>query len=158
MHDGKPNCYFDLEMRPNRSLDRRHFWWMLVGVAAVFGLMALRFLVLGAWPILPFLFADIGLLWWAMRASYRSGIEWERLRLDRRGLELIRRTPTGRFSAIRLEAGRTRVELEQLALDQNRLWLDTGGKRHAIGRFLSPPERVEVAAVIADGLRRFHAG
>jgi len=156
MQSGKPDrAYFDLELRPNRSLRRQHFWWMIAAVAGVFMLMGLRLLLLGAWPAIPFMVADLGLLWWAMRASYRSGLLVERLRLDQRGLEFIRVSPHGRFRAVRLEPLRARVELERLAMEQNRLWLRAGDRRLVIGSFLSPPERVEVAEVIEDGLRRF---
>lgn len=158
MRDGKPQpAYFDLELRPNRSLLPGRFGWLLAGVAAVFGLMGLRFLLLGAWPILPFMLVDLLLLGWAMRASYRSGAAMERVRLDRRGLEVIRVSPTGRVETHRLESWRTRVDLERLPMDQNRLWLVSGQNRIAVGSFLAPFEREEIASVIADGLRRYRA-
>lgn len=159
MHNGKPRrAYFDLEFRPNRSLAPRQFWWIVIGTAAVFFLMGLRFLFLGAWPILPFMIIDVALLCWAMRASYHSGREVERLRLDGRGLEYLRISPYGQTRAQWLEARRARIELEQLTMKQNRLWLQDGERRLSIAGMLSPPERVEVARVIEDGLRRFRRG
>ncbi len=157
MHNGKP-AIFDLELRPNRSLDRRHFRLMIAGVAAIFLLMGVRFLVLGAWPILPFMLADIALLWWALRASYRSGRESEHLRLDSDGLELVRIAAHGAARSTRLQPHWAQVELEQLANNQNRLWLKAHGARHPVGRFLSPAERVDIARVIEDGLARYRAG
>lgn len=156
MPDSKPApSYFDLEFRPNRSLSPRHFWWLVIGVAVIFLLMGLRFLFLGAWPILPFMIVDVAVLWWAMRASYRSGQAVERLRLDGRGLEHIWVTPTGHIRAQWLEPRRAQVELEQLSMRQNRLWLRVDGRRMPIAPLLSPPERAEVAQVIEDGLRRW---
>lgn len=157
MQPGKP-AIFDLEMRPNRSLPERQFRLMLAGVAAIFLLMGLRFLALGAWPILPFMLADIALLWWALRASYRSGLQSEHLRLDESGLELVRIAPQGTTRRTRIEARRARVELERLGDMENRLWLEAGGERHRLASFLSPAERAEIARVIDDGLARFRAG
>jgi uncharacterized membrane protein len=149
---------FDLELRPNRSMPHRHFWLMMAGVAVIFLLMGLRFLFLGAWPILPFLLVDLALLWWAMRASYRSGRESEHLRLDSQGLELVRIAAHGQARRTRIEPHRVRVELEELDADQNRLWLSAGGTRHGIGAFLSPRERAELARVIESGLATFRQG
>ena len=146
---------FDLELRPNRSMPQRHFWLMMAGVAAIFALMGLRFLVLGAWPILPFMLADLALLWWAMRASYRSGRASEHLRLDEDGLELVRISPHGAARRTRIEPHWARVELERLNEDENRLWLLSRGHRHALGQFLSPAERAELAQVIERGLATF---
>jgi len=146
---------FALELRPNRSLDRRHFLWMIAGVAVIFLLMGIRFLALGAWPILPFMALDLALLWWAMRASYKSGQAVEELRLDAEGLQLVRISPLGHRQRTLIEPHWARVELEELGDQQNRLWLKSGQRRVPVGSFLSPPERVEIARVIEDGLERF---
>lgn len=156
LHKNRPG-YFHLELRPNRSLPPRQFHLMMVGVAIIFLLMGVRFLFLGAWPILPFMALDIGLLWWAMRASYRSGTAREELRLSDEGLELVRVTPHGGRRAIRMEPVWTRVELEPLANRQNRLWLKSPGRREPLGQFLSPSERQDLARVIGDGLARYRS-
>jgi uncharacterized membrane protein len=149
---------FDLELRPNRSMPHRHFWLMMAGVALIFLLMGLRFLLLGAWPILPFMVFDMALLGWAMRASYRSGRASEHLRLDSNGLELVRVAAHGRARRTRIEPHAARVELERLGDDGNRLWLTARGDRHPIGTFLSPTERQEIARVIDEGLATFRKG
>ena len=153
-----PDRTFHLELVPNRSLPPRQFFLMLAGVALIFLVMGLRFLFLGAWPILPFMALDLGLLWWAMRASYRSGEAREELMLSEAGLELVRIAPAGARQAIRMEPVWTRVELERLGNRQNRLWLTGGGRREPVGAFLSPGERAEVAQVIEQGLRRYRGG
>ncbi|MGL6042790.1 MAG: DUF2244 domain-containing protein [Sandaracinobacteroides sp.] len=157
MREDKP-AFFDLVLRPNRSMPHRHFWLMMAGVALVFLLMGLRFLLLGAWPIIPFMLMDIALLGWAMRASYRSGRASEHIRLDGSGLELVRVAAQGSARRTRIEPLGARVELELLGADQNRLWLTGRGARHAIGAFLSPAERADIARVIEDGLAAFRRG
>lgn len=149
---------FDLELRPSRPMAPRQMWLMLAGVALIFLLMGLRFLWLGAWPILPFMALDVGLLAWALRESRRSGRQSEHLRLDGNGLELVRIPAHGPPRRTRIEPHWAQVELQQLGEDENRLWLTSGGKRHALGAFLSPPERAAIARVIEDGLRRYRNG
>lgn len=146
---------FALELRPNRSLSRQHFAWIIAGVAAIFLMMGVRFVALGAWPILPFMALDVALLWWAMRASYKSGEAVEEVRLDGDGLQLVRISPLGHRQCTRMEPHWAKVELEELGDQQNRLWLKSGQRRVPVGSFLSPPERVEIARIIDEGLSRF---
>ena len=149
---------FDLELRPNRPMGPRQMWLLLAGVAVIFLLMGLRFLWLGAWPILPFMALDLGLLAWALRESKRSGRQSEHLRLDADGLELVRIPAHGAPRRARIEPHWARVELEEISEDENRLWLCARGVRHPLGVFLSPPERADIARVIEDGLARFRNG
>lgn len=157
MPPSKP-AIFDLELRPNRPMGPRQMWLMLAGVAVIFALTGLRFLFLGAWPILPFMVIDLGLLAWALRESRRSGRQSEHLRLDADGLELVRIAAQGQARRTRIEPLGARVELEEFGDCENRLWLAAGGARHPLGAFLSPPERVEIARTINLGLARFRAG
>ncbi len=147
--------YFDLVLTPNRSLDRRHARWVVLGLGAIMGLTGLRMLWLGAWPVVPFLILDVALVVWAFRASYRSGRGFETVRLDADDLVVRRTSPEGRERRIRLEPLWTRATLERLAMKQNRLWLVAHGTRVSIGRFLSPEEREAIYEVIAEGLERF---
>jgi len=147
--------YFDLVLTPNRSLDRRHARWIVLGVAAIMLLMGIRLLLLGAWPVIPFLVIDVALMAWAFRASYRSGRGYEKLRLDEDDLVVRRCSAEGRERHIRLEPLWTTARLERMAMRQNRLWLTAREQRVAVGRFLSPGEREEIYAVISDGLERY---
>ena len=152
----KPAC-FDLELRPSRPFRQRQVRWLLAGVLAVCLLLALRLAALGAWPILPFLALAPVALYLAFRASARSGRQSEHLRLDARGLELVRIDATGHILRTRIEPFAARVELERISATENRLWLNAGEQRHPVGSFLSPDERAEIAHVIEDGLARFRA-
>jgi len=147
--------YFDLTLRPNRSLDPRHARWMVLGVGTIMLLTGLRMVLLGAWPVVPFLVLDVALMAWAFRASYRSGRDVETVRLTQDDLVVSRRSPDGRERRIRLEPLWTKAVLERLSMKQNRLWLAARDRRVAVGGFLAPHEREEIHAVIADGLDRF---
>lgn len=143
----------DLTLRPNRSLDRRHARWLILAVGAVFLLFGLRLLAVGAWPVVPFLAVDIGLLAWAFRASYRSGRAFQTVRLDDAALTVRDVSASGSARSTRLESYFARARLEALPAEQNRLWLASRGRSVEVGQCLSPPERVEVHGVIDRALR-----
>lgn len=148
-------AYFDLRLTPNRSLSPRHAAWLVAGVALVFLLGGLRMLVLGAWPVLPFMVADVALLGWALHASYRSGRAYELVRLDAADLVIAKVSHWGEERRFRFEPFWARVQLEVLGEGENRLWVTGNRGRVAVGGFLSPGERVELHEVIADGLARW---
>ncbi len=158
MADGKPPLFLDLHLWPNRSMDPRMVRWVVAGVGALFALMGLRLLVLGAWPVIPFMVADLLLLGWALNASFRSGNAAEHLRLDGRVLELERVSPLGARRRYRLEPLSVRVELERFPDSRNRLWLRSRGQRLIVGGFLSAPEREALAREIEAGLARWRSG
>ncbi|WP_416906970.1 MAG: DUF2244 domain-containing protein [Polymorphobacter sp.] len=148
----------DLTLTPNRSFAPDHVRWVLGGVGLIFFLGGLRFLALGAWPILPFMALDVGLLWWAFRASYASGRGHERLVLADDRLELLRVTPRGDERRFGFEPLWTRVMLEETALGDVKLWLAMRGRRVRLGHFLSPGERREVGALVSAVLADYRAG
>ncbi len=132
--------------------------WVVGGVGVIFFLGGLRFLALGAWPILPFMALDVGLLWWAFRASYASGRGHERLVLADDRLELLRVSAKGAERRFGFEPLWTRVMLEETALGDVKLWLAARERRVRVGQFLSPRERREVGAVISSVLADYRAG
>ncbi len=148
-------AYFDLRLTPNRSFDRAHVAWLIGGVGTVFAVMGARLWVLGAWPVVPFMALDLALLWWAFKASYRSGLAFETLRLDDTALQVRTVSHRGTERRVAFEPYWTQVQLERISDLENRLWLASRGQRVRVAECLSPPEREQVRDVIADGLRRF---
>jgi uncharacterized membrane protein len=145
----------DLTLTPNRSLAREHARLLVLGVGALFLVGSLRFLVLGLWPVIPFMIADVVLLAWALRANYRSGGRHERLVLAGDELTLTRVNPWGEAQVEVLEPFFTRVQIEETPLGDALLTLSARGKRLVVGSFLSAPERREVGAVIREALARY---
>ena len=66
-----------IELQPNCSLTPRSARAFVGGLALVTFAVAGFFALQGLWPILPFAGLEIGLLWWAVRASLRSGRQRE---------------------------------------------------------------------------------
>ena len=147
----------DLVLTPNRSFDRAHAHWLVIGVGLLFLFAGLRFVALGAWPILPFMMADVALLAWAFRASYRSGRGHERIVLADDLLVLTRVSAGGEVRRFGFEPLWTRVQVEEDALGDASLFLSARGRRVRVGGFLSAPERRAVGAAIADALAGYRS-
>ena len=145
----------DLILTPNRSFDRRHMRWLVGSVGAIFFIGGLRFLALGAWPILPFMAADVALLWWAFRASYAGGRGHERVVLLGDELVLHRVSAQGTEKRFGFEPLWTRVQIDETPLGDAHVFLAARGRRVRVGQFLSAPERREVGAVIAAALNAY---
>lgn len=128
---------------------------MIGGVGAMFFLGGLRFLALGAWPVIPFMVVDVALLIWAFRASYRGGRAYETVRLDADVLTVRKVSERGHERRFRLEPFWAKARLEQVSERENRLWLASRDVRVQVGYCLSPEERTAVHAVIADGLSKW---
>ena len=145
----------DLTLTPNRSLPRDHARLLVLAVGGLFLIGSIRFLVLGLWPMIPFMIADVALLAWALRSNYRSGGAHERLVLAQDALTLTRVSPWGEAVEHVLEPYFTRVELEETPLGDAHLFLSSSGRRLRVGQFLSAPERREIGALIREALARY---
>ena len=148
----------DLTLTPNRSLDPRHTRWLIMAVGGVFFLGGLRFLAMGAWPIIPFMVADLALLAWGFRANYAAGRGHERVILAGDALTVARVSAQGKERRFGLAAYWTRVEIEEMPSGDAHLWLAAQGQRVRIGGFLSAPERRAVGATIAAALSAYRSG
>ncbi|WP_310475338.1 DUF2244 domain-containing protein [Sandarakinorhabdus sp.] len=145
----------DLTLTPNRSLPRDHARILILAIGGLFLIGSIRFLILGLWPVIPFMIADVALVAWAFRSNYRSGGARERLVLADDALTLTRIDPWGKAVDEVLEPYFTRVELEETPLGDALLFLSARGRRLRVGHFLSAPERREVGAVIREALARY---
>lgn len=147
--------HFRAELRPNRSAGPRAFLilaWLLGGVA---GATATVFLMLGAWPVLPFMGLEVGaallLMGWHRRCTARQA---EVLELNEREFRITRTDGQGRVRAIALEPYWLRAEL---AGQPPRVWLTTHGRRVSVGNALTEEERRDLHAALKDALARWRA-
>ncbi len=148
--------YIDLTMRPNAAMAERQRWLVVAGVAAIMLLGAVRFVLLGAWPVAVFGVADVALLAWALHASAKAAQAREQVHLVGDALIWHAIGPGGVTRTERMEPGAARVELEALLPRGNRLFLaERGGRRVLVGAFLTAAEREEVRGVIEAGLMRW---
>jgi uncharacterized membrane protein len=148
MAAGTRPAFFDIELKPYRSLGPRGFA-VLIGAVALGNLGAgVAFWMIGAWPVFGFCGLDVLLVYLAFKFSYRQQRAREFIRLDDTALEVRRRDVRGREKVWRLQPYWLRVECD--AEDESaqlRLW--SHGRALTLGVFLSPDERRR----LADGLR-----
>lgn len=149
--------YFDAWLRPHRSLTRRGLA-LVLALAAIpsFGL-GIVFLSLGAWPVTGFLGLDVVLLYFAFRLNNLAAREAERVRLSATELTVDRHAVDGRQEHWSFQPNWLRVVLDDPPKPESRLMLSTHGRSLAIGQFLPPAERREVADALQDALRRWRA-
>lgn len=137
---------------PHRSLPRRGFAAFILGTWAMLMLPAVAVLGTAAlWGLLPFLVAAIGLTWFFLERSYRSGELTEVLRLTADAADLVRRAP-GQAEQ-RWQANPYWVAVGMRATGgpvKNYLTLKGGGRIVEFGAYLSPDERRALYSDLQD--------
>jgi uncharacterized membrane protein len=135
-----------IELVPNCSLTPRSALWFVGSLAGVTFGAAGFFALQGLWPILPFAGLEIGLLWWAVRASMRAGqrrelivISDDSVVIEQRGWRHPNRTVFARHWAT------VKLRDPPAAMHPSRLVIESHGRACEVGRFLAEEERVGLA-------------
>lgn len=156
--DRSGEVLFRAELRPNRSLSPRGFTLLMAGLMVVSFAAGVTFVSMGAWPVFGYFGLDVALVYWAFKASYRSGNLYETLVLTEDTLEVRRVHPSGGSQVWRLKPHWLRVLIDVPPEHHSQLVLRTHGRELTVGSFLTPEERVEVAEALRDALARGRAG
>ncbi len=144
--DEEPEVLLERVLRPSPPLAPRALLIVLALVAAVNLGFAATLALQGAWPVAPFLGADVALLAWAFRASQIAARREEHVTLTPSRLDIARRPGT---SHIVLNPYWVRVELLEPDM---RLTLWSHGKAVLLGTFLPPAERAGLAEALRSAL------
>jgi len=142
--------YFDATLHPARSLTGRGVVIVISLVVTANMALALRALEAGGWPVLPFLGLDVLALAGAFWVNNYAARMCERIVLNGAELSVIYVAPSGRSQSWSFEPSWVRVGVEEGRL--GRVTLTTHGKGVALGVFLSPRERRDVAAALNTAL------
>jgi uncharacterized membrane protein len=147
--DRQSDILFDQVLRPNPPLGPKPLA-IILGLVAAFNLIfALTFVLRGAWPIAPFMGADVALLAWAFRTSVAASRREEQLTLTPVSLTVQRRPGAGE---VVLNPYWVRVEMEQPPSSRLTLW--SHGRAEHIAAFLGAADRARLAASLRDALWR----
>jgi uncharacterized membrane protein len=122
-------------------------------VVAMNAAFAIYFVSRGAWPMMPFMGADILLLAWAFRASTRAAKREEHVTLTPSRLSIARKSPEGAVSEVSLNPYWVRVDIADPPEHASQLTLWSHGKGVRIGSFLPPAERASFAERLKSALR-----
>ena len=137
---------YRIELAPNCSLTPQSARWFVGGLAAVTFAVAGYFALRGLWPILPFAGLEIGLLWWAVRASMRAGERRELILITDDSVVIERRIDSELNRTVFARHWAT-VKLRDppAAQHPSRLVIESHGRACEVGRFLTEEERLGLA-------------
>ena len=153
-HDAGAQPAFSAVLTPHRSLSPVGFWIVMGVVAGVGFIAGIAFFLIGAWPVVGFFGLDVALIYWAFRASYRSGRVYETLDLDDDTLTVRRFDPRGAETRWTFQSYWLRVDMDDPPRHDSALVLRSHGRFLKIGAFLTPGERLEVAEALRAALER----
>jgi uncharacterized membrane protein len=139
-------------LRPRRSAGLGAINLVTLAVAAVLGAAGCAFVAIGAWPVSGFLGAEVLLLYGALRLHHRAGNASETIDLTDRELVVVRVDPWGRRRRWRFPAHWLQVAVDPRSRPGNRLELRSHGRSLVVGAFLTPEERLALAAKLRDRL------
>lgn len=125
-----------------------------MGVAGVNLGLGLVLILHGAWPVTPFMGADVALLAWALNAARLAARAFEQIRVTPFRLFVYRKPARGAGSQIELNPYWVRVEMDDPPQRTSKLMLWSHGKSVQIARFLPPNERLSFARTLRAALRR----
>lgn len=144
--------FLDAELAPHRSLPRHGFNILMGVLGAVSFAYGLFFVAIGAWPVFGFFGLDVFLIWLAFHVNYRSARQRERIRLGLDTLLVERIGVRGERREWRFQPYWLRVIFEERDEETNRLLVTSHGRWLALGAFLGPAQRRDLAARLQDAL------
>jgi uncharacterized membrane protein len=118
--------------------------------AATLGI-ALLFLLKGAWMVLAFAVLETGVVGAALVHYSRHALDHERIAL-RDGCLLVEHADGPRRHAVRLDPSHARVSLLDTRM-RTLVVIEARGVRAEAGRFLAPPQRLELVRALRAALR-----
>jgi uncharacterized membrane protein len=152
-----PAPFFERVLLPHRSLPSRNFH-LLMGLLGLISIaVGIGFVSIGAWPVVGFFGLDVALVYLAFRLSYRSARQSETIRLTSEIFSVERISVRGERRSWRFQPFWVRVILEERPGSPNRLFVASHGRSLAIGDFVPPPARRELAVTIREALARWRA-
>jgi uncharacterized membrane protein len=144
----------DVILRPAPPMSPRALSIVLGIVIAMNTAFAIYFVSRGAWPMMPFMGADIALLAWAFRASTHAAKREEHVVLTPSLLNIARKSPEGAISEVALNPYWVRVDIADPPEHGSQLTLWSHGKSVRVGSFLPPQERASFAERLKSALRQ----
>src|SRR5256885_16905434 len=130
---------FSALLTPHRSLSGTGFLVVMGVIAGISFVGGVMFLLLGAWPIIPFLGLNLALIYWAFRANYRAAAAYEEVTVTPSELHVKKVTARGQVAEWSLNPVWVRLEREtHQEFGLLKLFLGSGGRKLAIAGFLRP--------------------
>lgn len=138
-------------MKRNCSLTPRQALLVYALLSAATLAIALAFTLRGAWMVLAFALVETTAVGAALYYYARHALDQECIRLGE-GWLLVEQRSGPRAMQLRLDPHHTRVSLADPGL-HTLIVLEARGERVEVGRYLTPPARLQVAHELCDALR-----
>ena len=151
--EAREPVFFDAVLRPNPPMSARALFGVLTLVAGINFVLGIGFVLHGAWPIAPFMGADVAFLAWAFHASRRAARRSEHVTLTPSQLRVVRKPVRGNPSETALNPYWVRVDLEDDVEPAPKLTLWSHGRATELGAFLAPGDRASLADALKAALR-----
>lgn len=151
MRDDTAPRVFEAVLYPNQPPGRRAAAAFLGSLTLLAAVVAGIGVAVGAWPVAGFVGVALGLLFAAFARVRRQGRQRELIRLDAAGLHVRRLEPSGASRQWRFEPAGVQVATPP---DEDGLTLMERGRKLVLGRFLTPPERHDLARALRAALGR----
>lgn len=143
---------FVITLWPYRSLSQKGFKILMICLGSLMSLIALVFFLLGAWPVIGFLGAEIVIVWLAFKINYRAGQIIERVEISAQRVQVTRINWRGNQTHLCLESPWVRAELQQTPDQRPKLYLRAHAKKMEIGAFMPPVEKSGLAKALNQTL------
>jgi uncharacterized membrane protein len=144
--------HFDAILTPHRSLGPLGFVILMGVVAGVNFAAGITFALRGAWPVFGFCGLDVVLFFVLFQLNYRSARMFERIRLTSNEVIVERHSAGGETDRWVFNPFWLRVSIDHPAEHHSKLVLRSHGQAVAIGGFLTPVERLELAGALREAL------
>ena len=152
--------YLDAVLEPPRSLTTRGLNRVMLILGAFSAVFSLGFLLVGAWPVVGFLGAEILVLWLVFQWSFRAQTARTYVRVTADEVDVRKVDGWGRERRASMASHFARVEIDRTATGPNALRLATSRTAYPLGEFLTPRERETFARrlmqAISDARRERH--
>jgi uncharacterized membrane protein len=145
---------FEAVIVPHRSLSPRGLVILLGAIAGMCGLTALRFWLIGAWPVIGFSVAEVGLALWLIQLNARQARASELVLLSEQTLRIVRTDPGGRRQERCLDPSWLNVVVEEVPGRVPRVVLAARNIREEIATALGEEEKRDLATALHSALHR----
>ena len=152
--DGSLTPVFEAVLTPHQSLGRRGGLILMGGLAFLSAGISLRFLLLGAWPVMAFSGVEIMLALVLLAIHRRRGRMRETIRLSEQEITVVQTAAGGARRSFSLPSAWVQVRLESIGGRQSRLMLRSHGRDGEVGAFLHEPERRSLFEALQGALHR----
>jgi uncharacterized membrane protein len=145
---------FEAVIVPHRSLSARGLAILIGVIGLLCALIALRFWLIGAWPVAGFGVVEVGLAIFLLRLNASRARASEMILLSEDVLRIVRTDRRGRRQQRVLPVAWLNAVLEEPAGQVPRLALVAHGVREEIAVTLGEAEKRDLSAALRDALHR----